>query len=278
MSLVAETGVPAGSPTIEVDGVRLAYSRVGRGPSVVCLHAVGHGARDFDAFAERVSDQFEVVCIDWPGQGRSGGDAKAPSAARYAELLSGALAQLKIERPILLGNSIGGTAAILYAASHPVRALVLCNSGGLVGVTGEVARVCNFMSRFFAGGARGAWWFKRAFWAYYTFLVLPSAAARAQRKRIIAAGYEVAPVLRDAWLSFGKPAADVRGVAAALDTPIWVAWATGDKVIPLKRCLPAIQAMKAARLTKFGGGHAAFLERPRQFARAFTAFAATLDR
>lgn len=188
MSLVAETGVPAGSPTIEVDGVRLAYSRVGRGPSVVCLHAVGHGARDFDAFAERVSDQFEVLCIDWPGQGRSGGDAKAPSAARYAELLSGALAQLKIERPILLGNSIGGTAAILYAASHPVRALVLCNSGGLVEVTGEVARVCNFMSRFFAGGARGAWWFKRAFWAYYTFLVLPSVAARAQRKRIIRPG------------------------------------------------------------------------------------------
>jgi 4,5:9,10-diseco-3-hydroxy-5,9,17-trioxoandrosta-1(10),2-diene-4-oate hydrolase len=238
---------------------------------------VGHGGRDFEAFTRHVSDAFEIVCIDWPGQGRSGADAVAPSAARYAALLRGALAQLGIERPILLGNSIGGGAAIVYAASHPVRALVLCNSAGLIEVTDQVTRICSSMSRFFAAGVRRAWWFETAFWAYYTFLVLPSAAARAQRKRIIAAGYEVAPVLRDAWLSFGRREADLRAVSAALDVPIWVAWATGDKVIALKRCLPAIQAMKNARLATFGGGHAAFLERPKAFASAFRRFAKTLD-
>jgi pimeloyl-ACP methyl ester carboxylesterase len=277
VSLIEALGVPAGSPVIEVDGVRLAYSRTGRGPTIVCLHAVGHGSRDFDAFAERVADQFEVVCIDWPGHGRSGSDGKPPSAARYAELLEGALTQLKIERPILLGNSIGGGAALRHASSHSVRALVLCNSAGLVEVTDEVTRVCNFMSRFFAAGARGAWWFRTAFWAYYRLLVLPSSAARAQRQRIITAGHEIAPVLRDAWLSFGQPQADLRQIAAALEVPIWVAWAKSDQVIPLKRCLPAIHAMKKARLTKFGGGHAAFLERPRQFAKAFKRFAAELS-
>jgi 4,5:9,10-diseco-3-hydroxy-5,9,17-trioxoandrosta-1(10),2-diene-4-oate hydrolase len=276
MSLLEDIGVPAGSPTINVDGVRLAYSRTGRGITIVCLHAIGHGGRDFDAFAKLVADQFEVVCIDWPGQGRSGGDTQAPSAARYAELLGGALTRLKIEKPILLGNSIGGAAALIHAGAQPVRALVLCNSGGLIEVTDQVTRVCNFMSRFFGGGARRAWWFRTAFWAYYTLLVLPSAAARGQRKRIIAAGYDVAPVLRDAWLSFGKPEADLRRTAAALDVPVWVAWATGDKVIPLSRCLAAIQSMKSARLTKFGGGHAAFLERPRPFSRAFKRFARAL--
>lgn len=195
MSHVEETGVPAGSPTVVADGVRLAYSRAGRGPTVVCLHAVGHGGRDFEAFARLACDAFEVVCIDWPGHGRSGPDTKAPSAARYGELLSLALSQLKIERPVLLGNSIGGGAAIVHAASHPVRGLVLCNSAGLLDVTADVTRACNFMARFFAAGARGAWWFKPAFWAYYTLLVLPSAVARGQRKRIIAAGYETAAVL-----------------------------------------------------------------------------------
>lgn len=277
MSLIEEIGVPAGSPIIEVDGVRLAYSRTGRGTAVVCLHAIGHGGRDFDAFARAVADEFEVVCIDWPGQGRSGRDEQAASAARYGELLRGAIAQLKIERPILIGNSIGGAAALIHAASHPVRALVLCNSGGLIEVNDRIARACNTMSRFFSGGVRRAWWFGTAFWAYYTFLVLPSGAARAQRRRIVAAGYEVAPVLRDAWLSFGKPEADLRAAAAALDVPVWVAWATGDKVIPLSRCLAAIQSMKNVRLTKFRGGHAAFLERPKQFARAFKRFAKALD-
>lgn len=277
MRLVEEIGVPAGSPTIEVDGVRLAYSRVGRGPVVVCLHAIGHGGRDFEDFGALVGDQFEVVCIDWPAQGRSGPDTKPPSAARYAELLSGAIRQLKIDRPIVLGCSIGGAAAIRLAASHPVRALVLCNSGGLLEVTQEIVRACQTMSRFFAAGVRRAWWFKTAFWAYYRLLVLPSAAARAQRKRIIAAAYEVAPVLRDAWLSFAQNEADTRTMAAAIDVPIWVAWAKGDKVIALSRCLPAIKAMKRARLTKFGGGHAAFLERPRQFAKEFKRFAKALE-
>jgi 4,5:9,10-diseco-3-hydroxy-5,9,17-trioxoandrosta-1(10),2-diene-4-oate hydrolase len=241
------------------------------------LHAVGHGGRDFEAFARLACDAFEVVCIDWPGHGRSGPDTKAPSAARYGELLSLALSQLKIERPVLLGNSIGGGAAIVHAASHPVRGLVLCNSAGLLDVTADVTRACNFMARFFAAGARGAWWFKPAFWAYYTFLVLPSAVARGQRKRIIAAGYETAAVLRDAWLSFGRPTADLRGPAQALDAPVWVAWATGDRVIPLQRCLPTIKAMRNARLSKFGGGHAAFLESPKQFAREFKRFAAVLS-
>ncbi len=277
MSLIEEIGVPAGSPTVEVDGVRLAYSREGRGPAVVCLHAIGHGGRDFDAFAQGVRDQFEVIRIDWPGQGRSGPDAKAPSAARYADVLRGVLAQLKVERPMILGNSVGGAAAMIYAASTPVKALVLCNTGGLIEVTPEIARACSAMSRFFAAGARKAWWFRAAFWAYYRLLVLPSPAARAQCKRIIAAGYEVAPVLRDAWLSFGKPEADIRALASGLDVPIWFAWATGDKINQLKRCLPAINAMKRARLSKFRGGHAAFLERPTQFAKEFRRFAKSTE-
>jgi pimeloyl-ACP methyl ester carboxylesterase len=272
-----EIGVPAGSPAIEVDGVRLACARAGHGSTVVCLHAIGHGGRDFEAFANLVADQFDVVRVDWPGQGRSGDDHQPPTAARYAQLLSGLIAELGIEKPILIGNSIGGAAAMIHAASHPVRAIVLCNSGGLVEVTDQVTRVCNFMSRFFAAGVRHAWWFTAAFWTYYTFLVLPSAAARAQRRRIIAARYEIAPLLRDAWLSFGKPDADLRTTAAALETPIWVAWASGDKVIPLSRCLAAIKSMKNAQLTKFGGGHAAFMERPRPFARGFKRFAKTLD-
>lgn len=276
MSLVHEIGVAAGSPMVEVDGARLAYSREGKGPAVLCLHAIGHGGRDFDAFARAVRDQFEVIRLDWPGQGRSGADARAPSAARYAELLAGVVADLKLERPIILGNSIGGAAAMTYAATHPVRALVLCDTGGLIEVTPAIARVCNAFARFFAAGARGAWWFKPAFWAYYRLLVLPSSAAAAQRTRIIAAGYEIAPVLRDAWRSFGEKSADLRQLAAELDVPVWFAWSTGDRIIQLKACLPAINAMKKARLTRFGGGHAAFLERPKPFAKGFKRFAASL--
>src|SRR5476651_1725578 len=102
----ADVGVPRGSAQIEVDGVRLAVAREGLGPAVVCLHAIGHGGRDFEAFTDAMKSRFEIIRIDWPGQGRSGDDLHHPaSAARYVELLAGVLARLDVERPIIIGNS-----------------------------------------------------------------------------------------------------------------------------------------------------------------------------
>src|ERR1700730_13093235 len=43
-----ETGVPAGSLELLVDGVRLAVARDGKGPQVICLHAIGHGGGDYE--------------------------------------------------------------------------------------------------------------------------------------------------------------------------------------------------------------------------------------
>ena len=75
---------------------------------MVCLTAIAHGARDFDALAERIKDRFEVIRLDWPGHGRSGDDRQDASAARYAQLLTGFMDQLGIVGPIVVGNSIGG--------------------------------------------------------------------------------------------------------------------------------------------------------------------------
>ncbi|MFA5939338.1 MAG: alpha/beta hydrolase [Sinimarinibacterium sp.] len=267
-------GVPEGSPEIEVDGVRIAVVREGRGPALVCLHAIGHGARDFDAFAAAVRDRYEVIRVDWPGQGRSGADAQPPSAARYAQLLARLLERLDVRAPILVGNSIGGAAALLYAQRQPVRALVLCDPGGLVAVDGFVRLICRMFAAFFAAGERGAAWFARAFRFYYRFIVLPGRAATDQRERIIRAGVETAPILCQAWTSFAQPQADLRALAAALDVPIWCAWARSDRVIPLLLCRPAIRRMKHATLTTFSGGHSAFLEQPVEFAVAFDRFVA----
>ncbi|MBI1213653.1 MAG: alpha/beta fold hydrolase [Alphaproteobacteria bacterium] len=270
-------GVPEGSPEIVVDGVSLAVARAGKGPPIVCLHAIGHGGRDFEAFTNAVKDRFEVVRIDWPGQGRSGPDSRQPTPKRYAELLDGILTQLRIANPIIIGNSIGGATAIVYASTHPVRALVLCDSGGIFEVTPALRRLCGLFARFFDAGARGAWWYRRAF-AFYYRIVLPSPAAAPQRRRIIAAAYEIAAVLRDAWGGFALPEADMRDLAVALDMPVWFAWAKSDRVIPLSYAKPVIAKMKRARLTRFRGGHAAFLERPKQFNREFLKFAASLNR
>ena len=260
---------------IRIDGVELCVERKGRGEPVLCLTAIGHDARDFDPLVDLLADRFEFIRAEWPRHGRSGPDAKPVSAARYAELLDRLVPALNLDNPILIGNSIGGAAALIYASTHPVRGLVLCNSGGLVEFGPDVARFCRLFERFFAAGARGAFWFGPLFALYYR-MVLPTRAAAAQRRRIVAAGYRLAPLLREGWASFGRAEAYLGSLVERLDVPVWIAWAKRDKIIPLHRCRPTIARFRHATLSTFDAGHAAFLEQPEAFAQAFAAFAKRL--
>lgn len=284
-TLRAEVGARA-PRRVSVDGVELAYDDAGSGPPIVCLHAIGHGARDFERLATRFGQRYRVVALDWPGQGRSGGDPQPPTAARYAELLAGFLAAARIERPVLLGNSIGGAASIRYAAQHPedVRALVLENPGGLAPIDDAVARnALALMVRFFAAGARGARWFPLGFAAYYRSSVLKRPAAAEQRRRITASAKEIAPLLHQAWSGFSRPESDLRALAPLVTCPVLFAWARGDQFVQLKRSLAGIRLFPNARLETFKAGHAAHLEAPDEFEAALERFldqlpAATLAR
>jgi len=262
---------------VTADGVAMAVHRRGRGPALVCLSAIGHDVHDFDALAERVGDRFSLVCIEWPSHGQSGDDATPVSAQRFADLTTAVLDRLGLEPPMILGNSIGGAAAILHAARRPVRGLVLCDSGGLVAVTPLIRRVCGVYEGLYAGGERGAWWFGAASALTYRF-ILPSPAAAAQRRRIVASLPRLAGKLREGWASFGRAGADIRHVAAALDVPIWVAWAKRDPVIPYGACRPALDRLRRATTTLFPGGHSPFLEQPDAFADGLLAFADGLRR
>jgi 4,5:9,10-diseco-3-hydroxy-5,9,17-trioxoandrosta-1(10),2-diene-4-oate hydrolase len=195
------------------------------------------------------------------------------SARRYGALAAGFVDALALRDVVVLGNSIGGGAALLLAAARPqaVRALVLANSAGLDRVGAAARAATRAMAAFFAAGARGARWFPRVFDLYYR-LVLPAAPAREQRARIVAAARASAPRLVEAWRSFGRPEADLRAIAAQLHCPVLVAWAERDRVIQLARNRPAIERIPRVRLELFPAGHAAFLECPDAFARTLAAF------
>ena len=270
-------GASAARRFATVDGVRLAYDDVGRGPAVVCLHAIGHGAGDFAHLAARLADRHRVLALDWPGQGWSDPDREPPTSRRYAELLAGFLAAVDAGRVMLIGNSIGGGAAIRHAAARPrdVRGVVLANSSGLDRFDAVTRVACGLMARFFRAGTRGARWFPRAFAAYYR-TVLPRAEAAPQRTRIVASAHEIAPLLADAWSRFALPDADLRVLAPSVACPVLCTWATRDRFIQLRRSRPAIRTFPDARVVEFDAGHAPQLETPEAFADEVERFLSTL--
>jgi 4,5:9,10-diseco-3-hydroxy-5,9,17-trioxoandrosta-1(10),2-diene-4-oate hydrolase len=258
---------------IEVNGTRLAVMRRGRGKPVLCLHAIGHGARDFEPLANLLRDTFEFVALDWPGQGLSLADGKAPTAAHYEQVLNAAMDALKLKRPILIGNSIGGTAALRLAANAPerVEALILCYPGGLVALTPFARFLMRMMAAFFGAGEGGAKWFARAFRLYYRRMVLPRAHEEADR--IIASGYEIAGSLRQAWEGFARPEADIRALTPRVKCPVFIAWAKSDYFLAWWLSRKAARQFPDLRIRFFRGGHTAFLEDAERFARAFRQFA-----
>jgi len=259
---------------IAAGGTRLHGFRQGAGPVVLCLHATGHGARDFARLAERLGHRYQFVALDWPGQGESPREPVHASAAHYAELLARVVDALSLDRFVILGNSIGGAAAIIYAATHPgrVRGLVLCNPGGLQRV-GLIARLyCRRMAKFLGGGERGEKDFPKRFRRYYERTVLPEKAAAWRREEIIASANAISPVLREAWESFGRKEADIRALMPRLACPVLYAWAKKDFAVAWSRSKRAALRAPKAKVEMFDAGHAAFLEQQEKFEAALTAF------
>jgi pimeloyl-ACP methyl ester carboxylesterase len=272
------SGVGAQEPrkTISLLGVSIAYADSGgSGPALVCLHAIGHGARDFENLSRHLIPQYRVIALDFPGQGNSGDDAQPPSGTRYSEIVSQFIDELHLGPVTLLGNSIGGAAAIRYASQHPerVKSLVLCDSGGL-GSPDRVSRTfINVFVQFFAAGRRGAVWFPWVFSRYYN-RVLVKEPAREQRERIVRSAYEIASLLEVAWRSFARPEENLAPVLPQVRCLVLLAWAKDDFVVPLKRNESSFQKFPDHCLQVFEGGHAAFLEDPDRFEPALRSFLA----
>jgi pimeloyl-ACP methyl ester carboxylesterase len=100
----------------------LAYELAGRGVPVVLLHGLTFDRRTWAPIVDRLGDDVLSIAIDLPGHGESGG--RPMPLERLAALLRDQLDGLGVDRPVVVGHSMSGGLATLYAARHPVRGAV----------------------------------------------------------------------------------------------------------------------------------------------------------
>jgi pimeloyl-ACP methyl ester carboxylesterase len=103
----------------------------GEGKPVVLVHGLGFGQRSWDRVAPRLSAKgLRVVSYDQRGHGGSGAAGDYSPSAFEADLAL-VLEELRLEKPILVGHSLGATIALHYEAAHKSCARVVCVEGGL---------------------------------------------------------------------------------------------------------------------------------------------------
>jgi len=108
------------SKFVTVDGTRLHYLVQGNSRPVVFIHGNPGSAQDWLTEFMPLASRHKVIAFDRPGHGRSERPKHGEATVEVqAQLLHDALAQLRVERPILVGHSWGAALALVYAINYP---------------------------------------------------------------------------------------------------------------------------------------------------------------
>jgi pimeloyl-ACP methyl ester carboxylesterase len=106
--------------SVLVDGLTLNYVSAGSGRPVVLIHGNPGSHQDYTlAVVERLSQSYHVVAFDRPGHGDSERhDSVETTVEVQAHIILNALRKLRIEKPVLVGHSWGGSLVLAAAVGY----------------------------------------------------------------------------------------------------------------------------------------------------------------
>jgi len=115
----------------------------GTGPTLVLLHGAGDSAATWSSVASQLASKYRLVVPDLAGHGNSAPAEGPLSVGHVVAGLEAVMQQATEDRAIIVGNSLGAWAALLYARQHPERVarLVLVNGGALTGERPDLSLV-----------------------------------------------------------------------------------------------------------------------------------------
>jgi pimeloyl-ACP methyl ester carboxylesterase len=262
------------------DGLRLHYRDYQGGgsgrPPILCIPGLTRNARDFEGVAERLAGQWRLICVDLRGRGDS---APADDPMDYVPLvylrdLEALLRELRLDRFVAFGTSLGGLMIMLLAAAGRERiAGALLNDigpvieeDGLERIRGQVGRSQNWptwlhAARFLAEEQRLIYpdWDLRQWLVHAKRLCRLNTSGRIVRDYDprIAEPFKSALPAVDLWSAFGMltdiPAVVVRGATSDILSPATVERMQAEH--------PALAAVTVPRV-----GHAPILEEPQAVA------------
>jgi len=261
--------------TCEVDGRTFAFERRGSGPPLVVLNGFAATKGDWDpGFMAALEAERELICIDNRGMGESLDDGSSFSIGDLAADAAGVIADLGLERPDVLGWSMGGFVALALALDHPERAgkLVLLSTGAGGPTATPAAPDVQAQLRDLSGTPR-----EQA-------SRLISLLFEPRRARMIDAAF--GDVVATARTSLQADVVDAQwrameawgreGVADRLGeiaSPALVATGVGDVVIPPANSLVLAQGIRGSWLARFPhSGHGFMADHPDALGRLISTF------
>jgi pimeloyl-ACP methyl ester carboxylesterase len=251
-------------------------------PPVVLLHGIARSREDFAEQHELLSDDFRVYSLDLAGFGESEpspGRSSLPAIADRVAMLLDALGETRPAH--LVGNSLGGAVAMLFALRYPDRArsLVLVDSAGFGREVTIALRLLTLrpLGRLLLRPSRaGSRRMEQAIFRDQSFVT----EARVERALELARRPHGAAVMLELTRSLGtfrgvrRPWRDaVIAATAAAAMPTLVVWGDRDLILPAAHLEAAKRLLPHARTHLFTDtGHMPQIERAEEFAQLVRGF------
>ncbi|HDY98045.1 MAG TPA: alpha/beta hydrolase [Pseudomonas sabulinigri] len=116
-----ELGMPPEGRFLQVQGTRVHYLEQGTGPCILMIHGLSGVAQNFgyQVMGELARDH-RVIAVDRPGSGYSVRHPRSSAALDVqADVMAGVIDALKLDKPLIVGHSLGGAVALATALRYP---------------------------------------------------------------------------------------------------------------------------------------------------------------
>jgi pimeloyl-ACP methyl ester carboxylesterase len=262
--------------TLRAGDTTWSYYEGGQGPTLVLLHGFAADKTVWLPLAEQLTPHFHVVIPDLPGWGESSRNAGADYGVQaQAQRLQAFVEALRLQRFVLVGHSMGGAIAGVYAAEHPqgVAALALLDAYGLKADQNDFDRSIAAGKDPFAYDDRAG--FERAL--KLAFLQPPEMPGRIEDV-FVARNRHDRPLIERTLSQLRQPGnyLSLQHVLGELTMPVLGLWCHDDRVVDpsaldsLRNGLVQAPAISSSLLN--GCNHMPMMEKPEATAQVLTGF------
>mgnify|MGYP001553650232 CR=1 FL=1 len=263
--------------SVQAGDTRWVYYEGGTGPTIVLLHGFASSKEIWLPVAKLLTPHFHLVIPDLPGWGESSRNAGASyDIDAQAARLDAFVQALRLQHFVLVGHSMGGAIAGVYAADHPAQVAELA----LVDAYGLKSKPNAFDNQALAGKDPFVYddraGFERAI--ALAFAKPPEIPGRFVDVLVKRNRHERAFIQRT-FNALRQPSQylSVQHRLGQLTMPVLGLWCHDDKIVDLsaldslRNGLTAASAISTSTLT--GCNHMPMLEKPAETAQILTGFA-----
>ncbi len=104
----------------------------GKGKQILCIHGLTANSRFWDCLASALSPHHRVIAMDLRGRGLSDKPPTGYSIEHHCKDVLALMNDQGLERPVLMGHSLGAFISLVFSAKYPQRVdrLILVDGGG----------------------------------------------------------------------------------------------------------------------------------------------------